>query len=226
MGHMRCGSTLLLHLLLTSPEVIGCGERNAVYRTDEGLDKLEVAARIGQRVPFRRALYAVDQINHDKFTPNVDLLRDGRVRCVFLIREPRASIESIVDLTRTYYDPWTTQRAVDYYSRRLETLGDLATSLGAELPALALTYDNLIADTSSSLRQLESFLKLDTELREEYRLQRFTGRRGDPSETIRAGRIVRDSTDEPVVVIPDHELDRAQNAYGACLASIDQYREP
>jgi len=38
---MRCDSTLLLHRLLTSPEIIGCGERNAVYRAAEDFDKLE-----------------------------------------------------------------------------------------------------------------------------------------------------------------------------------------
>src|SRR5262245_57001546 len=52
LGHMRSGSTLLLHILLTNPEVIGCGERNAVYRSPEDFDKLEIASRFAQRAPF------------------------------------------------------------------------------------------------------------------------------------------------------------------------------
>src|SRR5881397_3756704 len=131
MGHMRSGSTLLLHILLTNPELIGCGERNALYRSSEDLDKLEIAARISQRAPFRRVRYAVDQINHDRLTPSLELLRDERVRCIFLMREPIATIQSIVNLTRTFYDPWTAQRAVDYYSERLQTLAHYAANLGS-----------------------------------------------------------------------------------------------
>ncbi|HUA89621.1 MAG TPA: sulfotransferase, partial [Steroidobacteraceae bacterium] len=32
LGHMRSGSTLLLHLLMTHPQIAAVGERNAVYR--------------------------------------------------------------------------------------------------------------------------------------------------------------------------------------------------
>jgi len=72
MGHMRCGSTLLLHILLTNREMIGCGERNAAYCSHRDLDKLEIFARAAQRAPFRRFGYVVDQINHDQFTPNLE----------------------------------------------------------------------------------------------------------------------------------------------------------
>jgi hypothetical protein len=93
----------------------------AVYRSLEDLDKLEIAARIAQRAPFRNVRYTVDQINHDRFTPSLELLGDDRVRCIFLIRDPNETIQSIIHLTRAFYRPWTVREAVDYYSRRLES---------------------------------------------------------------------------------------------------------
>jgi len=220
MGHMRSGSTLLLHILMTHPEIIGCGERNTPYRSSIDLDKLEIASRVARRAPFRPVRYAIDQINHDKFTPNADLLGDERLRCIFLIREPKATIESIVNLSRTYYEPWTVQRAVDYYSQRLQTLAEYATRLGSGNEVLGLTYNDLIADTSSALRRLESFLRLSGTLREQYMIQSFTGRRGDPSENIHVGHIVR-LPSRPPVEIPHRELKRALQAYDACARALN-----
>ena len=69
MGHMRSGSTLLMHLLVNHPQIIGCGERSVAYRSDDDLDKLELAARRSQHSLFRQVSYVVDQLNHDQFTP-------------------------------------------------------------------------------------------------------------------------------------------------------------
>ena len=211
MGHMRCGSTLLMHILLTNPRVIGCGERNAPYRSTGDLNRLEIAARIMQRAPFRRVRYVIDQINHDRFTPNLELLRDERLRFIFLIRNPGDTIRSIVNLTN-----WTTQQAVGYYSRRLETIADYASSMVSPSATLALTYDDLLANTPAVLWRLQSFLGLDEQVSENYTIQRFTGVRGDPSSNIRAGRILRDRV-APHIEIPDWELDHARRAYEGCV---------
>jgi hypothetical protein len=211
---MRSGSTLLLHILLTNPDMIGAGERQSIYRSHSDLDKLAIHSRIAQRAPFRRVKYAVDQINHDQMTPNIELLRDERVRCIFLIRDPKETIQSIV---RTFYVPWTVHQAVDYYTERLQTLARYATSLGSRMESM--TYNELLTNSSSVLRRLEAFLGLNGPLREEYAIQRFTGRRGDPSNKIREGRIVRDRV--PVSIeIPDRDLARARYAYDACVKAL------
>jgi hypothetical protein len=219
MGHMRCGSTLLLHLLLTTPEIIACGERNAAYRTREDLDKLEIEARIAERSPFRRVRYVADQINHDQFTPNLELLRGEQVRCVFLVREPESTIQSILNLTRTFYKPWLPSQAVDYYSQRLRTLTGYAADLDGRNAVLAITYEDLITHTAPQLHRLSRSLGLDKELREHYGLHPFTGKRGDPSPTIRAGRIVQPRISDPVEV-PNNELARAFRAYEDCARTL------
>ena len=223
MGHMRSGSTLLLHILLTNPRLIGCGERNAAYRSHLDLDKLEIEARIAQRAPFRRVRYAVDQINHDKFTPSREFLKDERVLLIFLIRDPPPTIHSILELTRTFYGgAWTVETTVDYYCRRLRTLTEHASGLEGKQKAMALSYDALVDDTPTVLRGLETFLGLDARLRERYAIQRFTGKHGDPSEKIRAGRIVRRRV-EPRTEIPPDELKRATEAYLVYQNAIDSF---
>lgn len=223
MGHMRSGSTLLLHILLTNPRLIGCGERNAAYSSHLDLDNLEIEARIAQRAPFRRVRYAVDQINHDQFTPSCDFLKDERVLVIFLIRDPPSTIHSILELTRTFYGgAWTVESTVDYYCRRLRTLTERAAGIEGKQKAMALSYDALVDDTPTVLRGLETFLGLDARLREQYAIQRFTGKRGDPSEKIHAGHIVRRRV-EPRNQIPPHELERATKAYLAYQNAIDSF---
>jgi hypothetical protein len=209
---MRCGSSLLLHLLLTHPGIIGCGERNSAYRSARDLDRLEIEARLRHSALFRHFRYAADQINHDKFTPNEELLHSPRIRLIFLVREPVASISSIVQLTKKHYEEWSVAKAAEYYVQRLNTLARLArlTILNGE--ALSLTYEDLIADTPGVFERLQSFLNLPPRFSEQYRVQNFTGTRGDPSDNILAGRIVRNKP-APQMAIPPNEMDRIRAAY-------------
>lgn len=218
MGHMRCGSTLLMHILLTNPALIGCGERNAPYRSSADLDKLELAARWSGRRLFRNVPYVVDQINHDEFTPDLNLFQSDRLRCIFLIREPGQAIHSLLELTATSREPWNMRRAVDYYVRRLVSLEKYRERVGDR--CIALTYSDLVDRTPCALRRLQSFLGLDSELRDEYALQPFTGRRGDPSDRIRAGRILPGRVPASSEAF-QCERERAAVAYSSCL---DKFR--
>jgi hypothetical protein len=218
MGHMRCGSTLLMHLLLTRPDLIGCGERNAPYRRKVDLDKLEIASRRHQHAILRRVRYAVDQVNHDHLTPDAGLLASDRVRCVFLVREPASSIRSLLELTRRYYEPWTESRAERYYTLRLESLARLAGVLGRNR-LVGMTYEKLVTDTGPALRRLEAYLGLESPLQESYPLQAFTGRRGDPMAKIRTGVIQRDRFDS-APGNPGPEFPQASTAFRACLEAL------
>jgi hypothetical protein len=219
LGHMRCGSSLLLHLLLTHPGIIGCGERNSAYRSARDLDRLEIEARLRHSALFRHFRYSVDQVNHDKFTPNEELLHSPRVRLIFLVREPVASISSIVQLTKKHYGEWSATKAVDYYIHRLNTLARLANATVPAGEALSLTYEELIADTPGAFERLQSFLNLPPGFSEQYRVQDFTGTRGDPSHKIRSGRIVRNHP-APQTEMPANEKDRALAAYRAYQQSL------
>lgn len=225
LGHMRSGSTLLLHLLLTHPEIIGCGERNACYRTQEDLDRLAVTARRGVRAWFKPFRYVVDQINHDRFTPWPELLGHPQLRLIFLIREPPLALASIVNLARDFYRGGSTAQATDYYVQRLNTLGRYAATCPHPDRATAVTYEDLVDRSQLTLERLQGFLDLETGFTEQYDLQPFTGRRGDPADKIRAGHIVRGPGPEPLEM-PSVELDRAWQAYHACRQAMERLAQP
>src|SRR6478735_5024629 len=129
LGHMRSGSTLLLHILLSHPTIAGLGERNATYASSADLSRLVVATALARRQPFAPFRYVVDQINHSRFTPEFTVLNHPRVRLLFLVREPAGTIASLLELTRKHYEPWPLERAVDYYVERLTTLARYARSI-------------------------------------------------------------------------------------------------
>src|SRR5262249_7915 len=150
------GSTLLLHLLISNPELIACGERNAPYRSADDLDKLEIAARRSQQSLFRQVSYVVDQINHDEFTPNPVLFESERTRCIFLIPEPEEGIQGLLGLTEPSSDPWSVERAIDYYVGRLKSLTAFRERTGSR--AIALTYRDLVDHIPETLKGLTAFL--------------------------------------------------------------------
>jgi hypothetical protein len=218
LGHMRCGSTLLTHLLLTQPGIVGCGERNTPIRDARDLDRLELAGRLRQRALLRHVRYAVDQINHDHLIPVPALLASPRVRCVFLIREPGPAIGSILELTRRFYEPWDAAGAAAYYASRLRCLVQLAEAIGQDR-FVALTYDDLVIRTRTAFCRLESFLGLDVPLRESYMLQSFTGTRGDPTEKIRTGRIRQDGA-AASLDLPELRREDVTAAVRACSTAL------
>jgi hypothetical protein len=220
---MRSGSTLLTHILLTNPAFIGCGERNVAYRSAEDLGRLEIAARLGQRRIFRQVPYLVDQLNHDKFIPDPELLRCERIRGILLLRDAEETIQSLLNLTKPYSNDWPVERAVDYYVRRTDSLAAYADILGER--AIALTYADLVDRTPAALRRIESFLDLASELQPLYSMQPFTGKRGDPSDSIRLGRIER-RTAQAVFPTREGEVRRATDAYRSCLSRFNLCAAP
>jgi len=192
MGHMRCGSSLLTHLLLTHPAVASVGERNRAYRRSRDLSWLHLEARLAARRWRRPIGYVVDQVNHDRFTPNPGMLGQARVSLVFMLREPRASIASLLELSRRFYrDSWSEARATDYYVGRLATLARVAEALPDAGHATLVEYESLVDAPESTLDRLRGFLGLEGAFSLTYDAQAFTGLRGDPGPLIRSGRIQR-----------------------------------
>jgi hypothetical protein len=219
LGHMRSGSTLLLHLLINHPQIAGLGERGATYRSVTDLGRLALATRLRRRMPLRPLRYVADQVNHSRFTPNITLLEDPRVRLLFLVRHPAASLASLLDLTRTYYEPWSVAQAVDYYVERVDTLAGYARAQRVGAHAAFLTYEDLTERTQETLSCLQFFLGTEPNFDATYRLHDFTGKRGDPSANISSGR-VRRAVPKNTSELPPQEVERAMRAYQRCLEEL------
>lgn len=223
LGHMRSGSTLLLHLLLTNSAISAVGERGAVYASRADLSRLALMTRLARRAPLRRLSYVADQVNHSYLTPDRRLLLDRRVRVLFLLRRPETSIASILELYRLHYaQPWSAARALEYYVERLEFLKTLAEGLPSENCAALLTYETLMQSPHETLQALRSFLKLRHGFSQTYRTHPFTGTHGDPGPKIRTGRIVRP---QPAAHLPvaGVQLDRAIEAYERCHRALARF---
>lgn len=223
LGHMRSGSTLLLHLLLTNPEVAAVGERNWVYTSRADLARLAIEARLARRAPFSRIRFVVDQVNHSHLTPMPSVLADARVRALFLLRRPEASLGSLLDLSHAYYgSSWSVAKAVDYYVKRLDGLVRLAAGIPTPDRVAFIGYEQLMEAPEQTLDALRLRLGLSRPFSIHYQTQPFTRSRGDPGATIAAGTIVRKAT------VMDHrvggaDLLAATRAYEKCREALARF---
>jgi hypothetical protein len=221
LGHMRAGSTLLIHLLLTHPRIASNGERNQTYAAAFDLDRLIADVRITTRRFWQPYRYVVDQINHSRFTPNLALLNHPRVRVIFLVRKPAASLASLVQLTQNSPEPWSVEHAVEYYNRRLVDLVQFGQTIHRPDQALFLTYEALIAQPTTTLARVQTFLALESGFSTAYPLQRFTGLRGDPSPKIKVGQIVQPTTE--TLALPAILQNQVEEAHHACVETLQRF---
>lgn len=223
LGHMRSGSTLLLHLLMTNPEISARGERGAVYGSRAEFARLTLATRIARRFLFRRLRYVADQVNHNHLTPDSSLLQDPRVKLVFILRRPEFALASILELYRAHYEqPWSVSRAVEYYVERLAVLAKLGESLPNPTYAALITYEALTESPEETLEALRSFLGLRQGFSQNYNTHSFTGLSGDPGPNIAVGRIVR-KVPTPRNELSVSELKRATGAYLRCCGALARF---
>lgn len=221
LGHMRSGSTLLMHLLSSHPHVLGAGERNATYSSTRDLRRLTVDAAYLRRQLFRRYDWIVDQINHNRFLAAEELLDHPDVYRVFLVREPLASLSSMVEVLGPLYG-MTVRQAVAYYLDRLPALERYARRGVDGSRSFFLTYDDLVARPAEALPLLSSFLRLPTPLSDRYRRFDFTGRRGDPSDRIASGRILGKRPQRPLDLEPA-VVAAVEEAYARCARALAEH---
>ncbi len=223
LSHMRSGSTLLLHLLMTNPEISAVGERGKVYACQADRARLHIAARLAHGLPVQHLRYVADQVNHDYLTPNACFLREAEFRVLFLLRQPEATIASIVDVYRRYHPlPWSVSRAVDYYVQRLETLARLGAALPRRTSAALIRYEDLTACPDETLEALRGFLQLARGFSRTYRIHRFTRTHGDPGPNIATGRILS-STPGAAIDLSEYESQRISNAYAQCSVALEPF---
>ena len=213
LSHMRSGSSLLLHLLMTSREVSGWGERNRTYRDARDLYALAIKANLSR--PRRLlATVSVDQVNHTHFLPAEELLLHPRVVPIILYREPAESIGSMVD-TFNRFGRFSVSEGIAHYRERVATLTRYARVLREHRDVLALTYDDLVLEPTIALRRLQDYVGLESPLSEEYSIYPFTGRQGDPSERISTGKILSPRRDHGIQMDATI-LQELQSLYEAC----------
>jgi hypothetical protein len=204
---MRCGSTLMVQILTSNPDIAGFGETLISYRSIADLEALSTHVYFALR-RLRPSRLVLDKALHDDlYTDDVLLAKN----CTFPImaREAIASVRSMVTTIPQWFDKRPNPssqsillQAADYYRRRLDTLCHNAEILSRVEKCLYFTYDDVMARSASVFRMLEKSLRLRHPLSECYALGPKTGEYGfgDPSENIKRGYIDRSIVREPIVM--------------------------
>ncbi len=193
---MRSGSSLLVHLLNSNPEIEGFGESHCTYSSYQDLEKLIYRTAVIQNsFDFDNASYVMDKIvrNHDLSNT---ILTNKWVKFIFLLRDPAASFESAAKLGKNCYglrqyqnfDTW-----FQYYQERLDFLQKRAQQIDDQERCLFVKYEDLLHQTDKSLNKFKSFLQTQATFSEEYTVSKTTGilRYGDDSVVLKSGKISR-----------------------------------
>jgi hypothetical protein len=206
LGHMRCGSSLMVQILTSNPAIAGVGETNLQYRSIADLEKLPPHIYLTLR-RFRPSRLVLDKILHEELLAEEVLLAEN---CTFPImaREALSSVRSMVATLPGWFkknspcsgDVLT--QAADYYRRRLDSLYRYAEILSRTGRCWYFSYDDLLQRSSGVFRMLEQCLKLSYPLSERYAIGPKTGILGfgDPSENIKRGYIDRSIVHDPIVI--------------------------
>lgn len=222
LSHMRSGSSLLTHILISNPAIIGFGESHIVYYSEDDFKKLMMKSyyQFQEFSKFPEHLsrlkmnhtYVLDKILHNQKILNEDLLNSDSIYLIFLLREPERSLASLLDLK----PHWNQENAYEYYTDRLRKLVDYAKQVNNPEKSLFLTHEQVLNQTELTLAKLQEFLQTEQPFSEEYELNRSTGQRyiGDYKGNIKAGKIVRQKRelnheiDEQLVIESRHHYDR------------------
>jgi hypothetical protein len=208
-GHMRSYSSLLTHILGSHSRIVGYAEMHQKYRNV--LDLLELTRKVERSCDKSCAgRYVLDKILHPQVLEERVLCRKD-VRVIAIAREPEASIASILAIRAGGID--SIESASTYYEERMEALVRVTEARNGDVAYV--DGEALLDDTDRSLRTLSDHLHIEPALRSEYSTFRFTGvpKYGDPSEWIRAGRVVKRRAPLPRLQLTEAQARRLSQCY-------------
>lgn len=216
---MRSYSSLLSHILGSHRDISGYAEMHVSYKST--IDFLRLRSRVFRSLDCAEfgGSFVLDKVLHNEYEVDVDVIERKSVFPIFLIRTPEPAIASIIEMGGPYSDHLF---ASDYYSGRLRELTRIAREMSS--PGLMIRSEHLIEATTRVLEGLEHFLGLGEPLTDSYRIFSQTGRRGrgDTSNAIFGGRIMRERQSESRVEVGRDALARGDHAYRGCLEVLEK----
>ena len=220
LSHMRSGSSLLTHILNTNPEILGFGETFTKYSSADDSLKLMAQIHFNLRQPLVSEKYLLDKLLHNHLLLDLDLLNSENFYYIFLIREPKSTLASILKM----FADWDEQRALNYYIERLNVLEKYAKYTRDRQRHLFLTYQQICQQSELVLPRLQDFLEVRHPFSEQYEVLRTTGRKfvGDTSSNIKAGKILKDKPTAQAELSPDI-LEAGKDAFDRCYATLAQH---
>ena len=212
LGHMRSGSSLLVHILTSHRDIVGYGETHNIYTKPE--DFGATAARVYR---YLRSLpgdeqYLLDKALHEYLIARERVLKHPAVRVIFILRRPDTALSSMVRNEVVSEG----EEAHQHYVQQTEWMCRLSERLSPER-CMYTTYAELTQRTEDLFSRLESFLGLSAPLPEQYETNQYTGTPGigDSGPHIEAGYIKRD-IDREIDSRVQPYLGHAEEAFEKC----------
>jgi hypothetical protein len=154
---------------------------------------------------------------------NYDLLKDERIKIIFLTREPRGTAKSMVNAIKQLDG----RGALEMYIARALALSEQAAHVGEARTTVVLDYEQVIRCTQPMMALLERYLELPDKLSEEYQVTPLTGDfgLGDKSAEIKAGHVLRGTknAEDVDVTLPQDLLAEAQTVYVSSLEEMHRH---
>jgi len=225
-SHMRSGSSLLTHILNSNPEIIGYGETHLEYSSELDLKKLMLKVYFqGQEFTTIKDVeklkmsekYVLDKVLHNNKFLTADFLASDKIVTIFLIREPKRSLKSILELK----PKWNESQVLNYYVERLEMLAKYARIINSKERSFFLSHEQLLTQTDLVFGSLQNFLGTKEGFAEEYAILKTTGKEGigDRLGNIQVGRIIRTPRKLTIKIAPEL-LEKGEQAFNKCVAIL------
>lgn len=216
LSHMRANTSLFGHLLGSHPQVEGYYEMHIGYYSWKSLWRQKML-HFANHEPKPQAQRMFDKVLHDGHEVALPLLQRADSRAIFMVREPRQSVRSLMTLYRGdgkgHLPEATAEGATRYYVDRLATLARMAAQLDGR--CFYLDAECLVQQPEPTLAALGTWLGLDGPIPTEYGTFANTGRgnSGDTSARLKSGKISRSANSYDDIVVPEACTAEAQAAY-------------
>ena len=219
-AHPRSGSTLLMHILCSNPDIGGYGEYFITYDDQDKLIEAEFDIRRKSRSLIKKQHYIANQINAPRLIPRIDLLENNN-RIIILIRNAKSALMSMKALNLSKKSNLSDKQLFEVYCESLRFMLRLTREL-SPLKWICVEYESLVDNSHDTLKRVSSFLKLNTPLKTDYKRQNFTLKAGDRSDNIVRFKIVK--TESKVLNFNVTLLNEAQEHYIKTLSYIKSQR--
>ncbi len=217
-SHMRGYTSLMSHIIGSHPDVSGYAEMNK--KIINSLDLLDLSVKVedsGGGECYNK--YVFDKVLHNNFIMSNRVINRSDVKIMFMIREPRKTIESIIRMKiKGYLD---IDSAIHYYINRLRYLRDLSSK--ARGKCILIHAESIINCTDKALLELTSLLDLPLPLTSSFDLFKHSGKRGfgDSSNNILSQRVLKpQERDNDPIHVPDEKLINAYSEYNVTMNYI------
>ena len=215
-SHMRGYTSLFSHIIGSHPEIKGYSEMHQSYTSNYSLVQLRFKSKLTTK-SLETPRFLFDKLLHDDYKIKGSILRKRNVYPIIMIREPEATMRSIINMgqTMTKVVSWykDEEKVADYYCTRLKSLETIAKQAKGSIPFF--TGEELIHQPEEVLATVTSYLQLRQPLTEDYETFSLTGTMGmgDPSEHIKKGSIIQKREKYDHISLTEEVTDRVNRQY-------------